>query len=703
MKSKLSPLTSKTLALLYLAIVGAAPGTAAPIIRLGLYDTPYTDSTGKQFSFPNGVDGNIANGISLKFAGTTNLGVAAWVANATSGVTTRIGFFDSAYTQMGGTQSGYQESRVGSFDDGRVAGYSRKWNGMTYLGQAAWVADAITGVTTRVGLLGPEFTYANGLQYSQIYGLQNGYAHGKSDRVGDTDSFGGAAWVANVATGVTTRVGFFDVGYTQNFNNHQETFVTGFQGRYAAGTSRKYNGGRDQGRAAWVADAETGVTTRVGFFGSGFTQIGGDDPGRQFGGVLLDPTGYAAGTSAKFDGQYSNGSAAWVTNVTGGPTIRLGFFGSEYTGTQDYQISNVSAIQGGYVAGTSQKYNGTTIGQVAWVANAATAVTTRVGLVGAEFTATGGSQNGYQSSEVTDIRDGYAAGSSRKFSGATDVGSAPWVADAGSGVTRPIGLMGAGETIFDRIDLLKNGYVTGDSGRSNGTTQLGVAAWIANAATGVTTRVGLFDSGYTQSGGSENGYQYSGVQGIEGHYAYGYSEKFSGTADNGITAWIYDLDDAVLSPITLSQRASDGYSNSFISRLYDNGLALGSYTLFDGAGTDLGDRAFIWTPADGAFDLGSLIPGGLSAAGWALLSNARFADTVTGTIFGYGSLIGGNPDSLVIYAAVPEPGSVTLLFLGVALLGLRLRPKGNCSYNRPHTKIKPCSTFPHYDPKNITI
>lgn len=67
-------------------------------------------------------------------------------------------------------------------------------------------------------------------------------------------------------------------------------------------------------------------------------------------------------------------------NVTGGPTSRVGFFGSEYTSNQNgSEISDVSAIQGGYAIGTSQKFTGTTIGQVAWVVNAATAVTTRIG------------------------------------------------------------------------------------------------------------------------------------------------------------------------------------------------------------------------------------------------------------------------------------------------------------------------------------
>lgn len=270
------------------SLTAACSASAAPIIRLGLYDAPYTDNNGRQFSLLNGADGNFASGTSLKYAGATNLGSAAWVANAASGLTTRIGFFDSTYTQTGGTQNGCQQSRDTFFNDGAVAGYSTKYNGTTYLGQATWVADAATGTTTRVGLTGSEFTYASGRQYSNVFGLQGGYVLGRSDRVGDTDSFGGAARVANIATGVTTQVGFFDAGYTQSFNDHQETSMASFQGRYGAGFSRKYNGNTYQGAATWVTDAETGVTTRVGFFGNEYTEVGRNNPGFQFSSVILD-------------------------------------------------------------------------------------------------------------------------------------------------------------------------------------------------------------------------------------------------------------------------------------------------------------------------------------------------------------------------------------------------------------------------------
>lgn len=665
----------KILAPFFIAIVAASPAPAAQIIRLGFYDAPYTDSGGKQISRLSDAQGSLAIGDSDRFNGIVDLGRAAWVADARSGVTTRVGFFDPAFTVSGGSQNGLQFSASRILDGDTIAGFSRRYSGTMGLGDATWVANAITGATTRVGLFGANYTNASGVQSSSVFGLLNGFAWGTSFKFNLNSNVSSPVWMANVSTGVTARVGFFDSGYTQDFSGYQESRITSFQGRYAAGTSVKYNGGREQGTAAWVADALTGVTTRVGFFGSEYTQVGGSDPGRQFSGGLLDQSGYVAGSSAKFNGEFSNGSAAWVMNVTGGPTTRIGFYGSEYTDAQNgYQISQVSRIDGGYVAGTSQKYDGTR-SQVAWLANATTAATTRVGLIGAEFTANGGSQNGYQSSEVTHLQSGYAGGHSTTFSGSTEVGTASWLADAATGLTKRVGLMGAASTTNDRISILNDGYAAGFSTKQNGASFNGNAAWVANADTGVTARVGLFDNRYTQVGGSDDGYQFSGVSGIVGGYAYGFSQAFSGTTYNGDTAWIYDLDDNVLNPIMLSQRGSDGYSNSYIIELSQNGLALGGYTLFDQGGAELGDRAFIWTPADGALDLGSLISGGLSEAGWSLLSAAHFADPITGTIYGYGNLLGGTTDSLAVYAVVPEPGGVILLLLGATTLWLRRRER----------------------------
>ncbi len=681
---------------LLLLIAATTPAFAVgPIIRLGLYDAPYTDNAGVQVSNLADAKGNFATGYSNRYTGaTTYPGIAVWVADGASGMTTRIGFFDSDYTQSGGAENGYQYSyqysNTNLLQDAYVAGYSQKYNGTSPLGQAAWVADAASGITTRVGFFDSSYTQIggseNGYQQSKVGFLQGGYAAGNSWKYNGTTALGGAAWVADASSGVTTRVGLIGSEYTQSsgsLSGYQYSEVSFLQDGYVAGNSSKWSGFNYFGQASWVANAASGVTTRVGLLSGEYTQNG-----EQYSSVSFLQGSYVAGYSQKYNATTTLGQAAWVADVINGVTIRAGLFDSAYTQTggsqSGYQDSSVSLLQGGFAAGLSQKYSGTiALGQAAWVADAASGLTIRVGFFDSAYTQSGGSKSGYQDSSVSFLQGGFAAGVSLKYNGTTALGRAAWVADSTIGLTTRVGLFDSAYTQtggsqsgfqYGFVTYLENARAAGISRKYSGTTALGQAAWVADAASGATTRVGLFSSAYTQSGGTQNGYQYSVFTFLEGDYASGYSLKYNGTTALGQTAWVYDLDDGVMSPIILSMRASDGYANSVINRLYDTGLAVGTYLLFSDTGANLGYRAFIWTPIDGPHDLGSLIPSGLSAAGWDKLYNAYYGDPVSSVFYGYGDLPGDASGTQAVYeayTAAPEPSSALLLLTGVALLACR--------------------------------
>ena len=88
---------------------------------------------------------------------------------------------------------------------GYISGATNRFNGNDDAGQDAWVADVETGETRRVGLVGAEFTGADGaFQVSHADRVsKDGLVTGRSLRFGASGEIGQAAWIANVNTGET--------------------------------------------------------------------------------------------------------------------------------------------------------------------------------------------------------------------------------------------------------------------------------------------------------------------------------------------------------------------------------------------------------------------------------------------------------------------------------------------------------------------
>ena len=648
--------------------------TAQTTTRVGLYTGPeFTSSSGDQASTPFYYSASVAvaGGSAIFNGAAESVGSAAWVADSSTGVTTRVGLYSDPEFLKSTTNAAtsYVE---GISSAGHVIGASQRFNGTIDTGKAAWVADR-TGATTRVGLYsGAEFTSsADGSQTSTASAVNSsGQVIGYSTRYNGSASAGQAAWVADAATGTTTRIGLYsDPSFTSS-NGTQISETTRLTSTgYVFGTSVRYVESGAGGQGVWVANTVTGITTRIGFYDSSEYANPSSDYQRSSIAAIAD-NGYAAGDSNIFNSLGNVGMASWVANAATGVTTRIGLYTDPgfANPSSGLPFSWVAAItESGYVTGHSLHING----QGAWIASAVTGATNRVGLYsGAEFVSTASAQ----SSTVSKITEsGYAIGTSARYSGSAEAGQAVWVASASTGVSTRIGFYqepqftnahtGWQESYITKIT--ESGYVAGYSLLYTGTST-GTGLWVASASTGATTRVGLTDAVHTRS---SDGYQTGAITDLtESGYACGYSARFVGTTMKGATAWVFDLSNASQIAFELSVNSVTGEANSSIYKLSEEGIAFGSYTLYDG-GENLGLRAFVWSKDLGTILLNEALSLAIAANGWEHFSNVTFS--LGDYLAGPGLPTGATSTSTGLYVvAIPEPniGFLIISALGITVL-----------------------------------
>jgi hypothetical protein len=578
-----------------------------------------------------------------------------------------LGFIDAEHTRSDGFQSGNATRLT---ESGRVVGYSARFNGGTPgLGSSSWVYDPTDQSLTRLGFLDASHTQDGGYQQSFTNDVsESGIVVGGSMRYGGAAWLGRSAWIYDPSDDSTTRLGFIDGAHTRSdgFQTSDTSFLT--ESGYAAGSSQRYNGSSLHGLSSWVYDTSDDSFTRIGFFDAAHTRSDGMQDT-----AIIDFTesGYAAGISDRFDGSATLGLSAWFYDANDGSTTRIGFFDAMHTSSSNQQLSNVSRLTGsGYAAGTSWRFSGATVlGQSAWLYDANDGSTTRLGFFDATHTRTDGSQTSTPN-HLTE--SGYAAGTSQRYDGSTPMGTSVWIYDRSDGSTTRAGLLDADHTgssgqQYSNVDFLTDtGYAVGSSERYTGVIS-GQSVWLYDLGDDSSTRVGLFDALHTRS----DGFQYSLPSFLtESGYVAGLSDRYGDAGDLGRSAWIYDASDGSLDTIILAER-SNGFAWTSLSFLGEDGLALGAYQFFDTDDNYLGYRAFAWTPDDGAVDLGALVAGGLTAEGWDRLASAVRANGL-GMIIGQGNLLSGGEIGYLL-VPVPEPGTGLLVTAG--LLGLAMRRK----------------------------
>ena len=150
------------------------------------------------------------------------------------------------------------------------------------------------------------------------------------------------------------------------------------------------------------------------------------------------------------------------------------------------------------------------------------------------------------------------------------------------------------------------GQVAGDAERYSGSTDKGVDAWLYSPTTNTTQLIGLVDSTHIQTGGhSEN---FPIALNAVGQVA-GSAERYDGDIDEGQDVWLYDSASQTTFDLVSSPSAF-GFGYSQVEYLGDDGVVMGWYDVDGGSTQDV----FLWTESRGFHDLGTLVQGGLTAA-----------------------------------------------------------------------------------------
>lgn len=638
-----------TLAMILPLLLG--PGASAlpryEIIALGLQDAGHTSEV--RFSTAEHLtESGYVAGLSTRAGAIPNAGSSAWLYDGAD--TVRLGFADAEHTK----DDGYQSSTVVRLNEsGTVLGWSWRYTGRSSTGQSVWRSDG--GGLERLGYFDADHTDGtNGWQLTRASDLtESGYVVGTSDRYNGEAFSGSSAWLHD---GVgTVRLGFIDEDHTRESDGGQFSILGSLtESGYVTGISARYTEKSNRGWTAWRFDGTR--TVRIGLFDDEHTV---DVNGLQVSDVIdLNESGWVLGKSDRYVGESSAGRSAWLYD--GADTIRLGFTGAEYTGKDGGQYTWATLLtESGFAAGASSRFPGAESGGVsAWLYDGEVK---RLGFTDAEHTF----DDGQQWSSVDHLTEsGSAAGTSRRAGGVLGLGQSAWWYDGVS--TRRLGLIGDEHTRLDGHQfseaqlVTESGYVVGRSNRYHVSRGNGVSVWLFDGSS--TIRLGLMDEDHSRVPYDSQGSTAEFL--TESGYVAGISERYSRGSGKGRTAWVFDANTETVIPIVLDVRA-DGYAVSNIAFLGEDGLALGSYQRFE-TDDDLGTRhAFVWTPEDGAMDLGALIDGGIEPGGWSSLGTVLQANGLP-EILGWGVQDGDRIAYLL--APVPEPGAVALTVLGLLVL-----------------------------------
>lgn len=548
----------------------------------------------------------------------------AWVATASSAhaqwqpnysfEVRRAGFFGAEYTSEAGFQSstpGFPNSvRPPEFGTGFLVGFSERLGPAgENRGRDSWVYDLDTGVTTLVGLLGPEFQTSSGLRRGGAqWQTTEGRVIGTASRyhLATGASNGSRAWFFDPTTMQSTAIGLNDAihygteGFywsaAEGYDNHGNVF-----GLVYRVEGLETNVGVD----TWAFIRSTGQSVRTGLTELPACNLNGRHKSTN---NLQSANGHAAGVSLRYkpDGQ-ANGDSTWAFDAATGQTVQTGFFGGAYSGSAGFELSTNKFISdSGRIFGDSRLITGvsTSNGQTAWEYNPATGLTSRLGLAGPQYVGSGG----YESHQISYANaNGDVAGRSIAITGVqSSNGIHTWVYSESTGLTIRTGMTGpaftgsAGYQQSDNDRMNANGQVAGTSIRITGVNTTGSSqAWVYEPSTQETVPAGLTGPEFLDA----NGINASQVRSqSDSGFVVGVSYQISTGSTLGWGVWVYNPLTRLCSQAGLTgsiHTASNGRRESNSTGISANGIVSGESKRMTAGGSSLGVDTWAFNPATG--------------------------------------------------------------------------------------------------------
>lgn len=322
---------------------------------------------------------------------------------------------------------------------------------------------------------------------------------------------------------------------------------------------------------------------------------------------VLTANGRAFGRSARYQGAAGAGASVW-TSQHGEPTVRIGLFDAEHTSSSGMQSSSISVLTAWALTffgnpdelgcGTSARYVGSAgAGISAWAWDAATGVTTRIGLFEGEYL----SSTGVAESEPrgSAYASGHIIGLSQRYQGSVEADKRWWVYHLDTGTRALVGLVGTGYGQVDVKKMNRNGWMVLAQSAPDG------SAWVRWRPDGAPDRLGFHDEAHTGRDKLQiTSIRYFGHDGVASGYSNRYLPRYL-PLEYGRTAWVQVPGEppTVFTGLT-GPEYTDAHPTYGIERypsvegVVGDGVVVGS-SRRAGPGTGGGSTAWAWTTEGG--------------------------------------------------------------------------------------------------------